>query len=194
MRKTFHIPKTAPCVGLMARFDPMKDHAAFFSAAAMIEKRRPDVHFVLCGEGVTRANAGVAALLNRMPNPYSFHLLGRRKDIPMIAAGLDLLVLTSRYGESFPNVIGEAMACGVPCVVTDVGDTALIVGETGLVVPPGDPSAMADAVLEFLDSPPEMQQAMGLAARKRIKAEYSLKKIAQEYERLYRSVAGQTAV
>lgn len=191
MRKALDIPEDQFCLGLIARFDPMKDHSAFFSAAAMIEATRQDVHFILCGEGVTRDNPKMDTFLHNVSDAARFHLLGRREDIPVIAVGLDLLLLTSKFGESFPNVIGEAMACGVPCVVTDVGDSARIVGDTGGVVPPGDPAAMTDAVLRILSLPPQKRRQLGLKARKRIETHYSLKRVVQDYTQLYRDIVNQ---
>lgn len=185
IRKTLEVPVTAPAVGLVARFDPMKDHAAFFSAAKIVGARRPDTHFVLCGEGVTWNSPKLLSSLGDGKERLNLHLLGRREDVPQILAGLDLLVLTSAYGESFPNVIGEAMACGVPCVVTDVGDSARIVADTGMVVSPGDTAAIAGAVIRLLGLSPEARHALSISARKRIREHYALEKVAKVYERLY---------
>ena len=81
-----------------------------------------------------------------------FHLLGKRDDIPILMAALDVFALSSSWGEAFPNVLGEAMACGVPCVVTDVGDSAEIVGDTGRVVEPGDMEGLARHIIVLLSS------------------------------------------
>ena len=188
VRDMLRIPTHAPCVGLVARLDPMKDHPTFFSAARIIGIDRPDTHFVACGEGVTLENPDLRAYVGKMGTLPNMHLLGRREDVNRIMAGLDILVLTSAYGESFPNVIGEAMACGVPCVVTHVGDAARIVGHTGVVVPPSDPPAMAEAVLKILEMPPDERHALGVSARKRIRQRYSLKKVIADYEMLYLNV------
>ena len=114
----------------------------------------------------------------------NFHLLGRRQDIPRLTAALDLAT-SSSCGEGFPNVVGEAMACGIPCVVTDVGDSALIVGKTGKVVPPHDPEALASAWKELLRLTPQVRQKLGNAARKRVETEYSLAAAARRYEALW---------
>lgn len=185
MRNALGIPEDAQCIGLVARFDPMKDHATFFSAAKIIEVRMPDIHFILCGEGVTWDNPKLRSFLGSVRTSSKLHLLGLREDVNRIMAGLDIFVLTSGYGESFPNVIGEAMACGVPCVVTDVGDSAGIVGETGKVVPIKDPSATAGAVLDLIELTTEDRHALGMSARERIQRHYSLDKVASDYERLY---------
>jgi glycosyltransferase involved in cell wall biosynthesis len=116
------------------------------------------------------------------------HLLGERADVPRLMSALDILV-SSSSSEGFPNVIGEAMCCGLPCVVTDVGDSANIVGDTGVVVPPRDPAAIADALEGLLDDGPDTRRKLGLAARQRVRELYSLQRIVREYEGLYRSLA-----
>lgn len=103
-------------------------------------------------------------------------------------AALDVATTSSAFGEAFPIVVGEAMACGVPCVVTDVGDSAVIVGETGAVVPPGDPDALAAGWRRLLDMRQDERSRLGMAARQRIGERYSLKKIVAQYEQLYRSM------
>ncbi|MFP4086985.1 MAG: glycosyltransferase family 4 protein [Desulfobacteraceae bacterium] len=189
IREELEIHEDTPVVGLVARFDPMKDHGSFFSAAQRVEAQAPETHFVLCGEGVIRDNPACKVFLDKLENPGKVHLLGRREDINRIMAGFDILVLTSAYGESFPNVIGEAMACGVPCVVTDVGDSAKIVADTGRVVPPRDPRAMAKAILDLLRLPVDRRYELGACARERIRRRYSLDGVADAYERLYTEVA-----
>ncbi|MBL7204401.1 MAG: glycosyltransferase [Desulfobacteraceae bacterium] len=185
VRHELSIPHNAPCVGLVARFDPMKDHATFFSAAELIARKRPDTHFILCGEGMIRENPRVRNYLKKSGTSLNVHLLGRREDINRIMAGLDIFVLASSYGESFPNVVGEAMASGVPCVVTDVGDAAIVVADTGKVVPFKNPPAMAAATLGLLELPAEERKKLGMSARERVRKQYSLDKVATDYERSY---------
>ncbi len=193
VRREFGISKDAPCVGFVARLDPMKDHATFFSAAEVIWRKRPDAHFILCGEGMVWENPQIQAHLGKSRSLPNVHLLGRREDVNRIMAALDIFVLASAYGESFPNVIGEAMACGVPCVATDVGDSRRIIGETGKVVPPKNPLAMANAVLELLDLPDEEFDKLGILARERIRTLYSLDRIVADYEKMYWDIAGHSA-
>jgi glycosyltransferase involved in cell wall biosynthesis len=95
----------------------------------------------------------------------------------------------SSFGEGWPNVVGEAMACGVPCVVTDVGDACAIVGETGRVVPPADPEALARAWAELLAFPEEQRRALGAAARERIAAYFSLEQVVERYQALWEELA-----
>ncbi len=114
------------------------------------------------------------------------HLLGERRDTPQIMAALDVATLCSAWGEGFPNVVGEAMACGVPCVVTDVGDAAWVVGDTGAVVSPGDPAGLGDAWLRLRACGADGRDRLGRAARQRIQQLFSMDEVARHYEALYR--------
>src|SRR5207244_5800392 len=130
--------------------------------------RRPDARFVLCGKDVTVENEQLRAWIEAAGLADAVHLLGQRDDVPRLMASFDVLV-SSSIGEGLPNAIGEAMACGTPCVVTDVGDCATIVGDTGRVVGPSDPGALAGAVVEVLDLPETQRSALGSAARERVR-------------------------
>nr|WP_297458421.1 glycosyltransferase [uncultured Halomonas sp.] len=136
-------------VGMVARFDPQKDHRNLFNALACLIELKVDVQCVLVGTGMDKENHQLVQWLTEAGCWARVHLLGRRSDIPAVMSTLDLHVLSS-LGEAFPNVLAEAMACGTPCVTTDVGDAALIVGETGWVVPPRDSTALANAVIKAL--------------------------------------------
>ena len=99
--------------------------------------------------------------------------------------GLDILALASAWGEGFPNVIGEALACQVPVVATDVGDSALIVGDSGVIVPPGDAEAFANALVKMSELGPQGRKALGFAGRNRGKENYGLKEISARYDKLH---------
>ena len=172
-------------VGLPARLDPQKDHLNFVRAAALLAQRRPEVRFLLCGEGVTRGNLELVRAIAERGVLDRFLLLGRRSDMPRIMNALDVCTLSSA-GEAFPLAIGEAMACGVPCVVTDVGDCAYLVGDTGRVVPPRDAEALARAWETLVRLDLDGRRRLGLAARERIVAEFALPRIAEQYAALYR--------
>ena len=150
VRAELQIPADAPVIGLVGRFDPQKDHHTFVCAAALLHRSRPDVHFLLCGDDVTWENAELRGWIEEAGIRKQCRLLGRRNDLSRLTAALDIAASSSSFGEGFPNVIGEAMACGVPCVVTDVGDSALIVGQTGRVVPPQNPKELANALSELV--------------------------------------------
>lgn len=191
---TLGVPSTRLVVGLSARFHKMKDFETFFRAAARIAAVRPDVVFALAGTGVIPENQELVEMINAVSLQDSVYLLGERADMEEIVAGFDCLCLSSAWGEGFPNVVGEAMACGVPCAATDVGDCAEIIGGSGRVVPPRDPEALAAAMLELIWMSGEQRAVIGHAARDRIIKNYSLPAIVQQYERLFENVMHEKAV
>ncbi len=189
VRASLAVPDDALVVGLIARFDPMKDHATFLAAAERVARRHPDARFVLVGRDVEAGNpAFAAAATGQLAGRVS--LLGIRSDMPRLMAGLDICCLSSAFGEGFPNVIGEAMACGVPCVATDVGDAGWIIGDTGRVVPPVNPTALAEALDDLLELPPDGRQRLGAAARRRIEENFSIGIIAGQYREVYSALMG----
>ena len=176
-----------PLVGLIGRFDPQKNHAGFFEAAGILHRHMPHVHFVLAGQGVDRDNAALMQAMTLAGVLAHTHLLGLRNDVPDLMAALDVLA-SSSYGEAFPNVLGEAMACGVPCAVTDVGDSAYIVSDTGRVVAPGDMPGLAAALEALLALPPSEKAALGERARARVAEYFEIGKVVQQYEDFYESL------
>lgn len=188
VRSELGIPDAAPVVGLLARRHPVKDHPGFLAAAARIVRACPDAHFVLAGQGVTLDDAELREAVERGSLQGRAHLLGHRTDTPRLLAGLDVYVSASWYGEAFPNVLGEAMACGVPCVATDLGDSARIIGGHGRVVKPRDPAALADACLEILRMPEAERRRLGAGAREHIERHYSIEAVAAAYENIYTEV------
>jgi glycosyltransferase involved in cell wall biosynthesis len=184
LRKTLQVPEDTFLIGLIARYHPVKDHANFLNAAARLAKAREDVQFVLAGRDVELSNPLIAELVQRQKLADRVHMLGERQDISDLTAGLDIAT-SSSYTESLPNTVGEAMACGVPCVVTDVGDSAWLVGETGKVVPPRDSEALAQAWMALMAMGTEQRKHLGEAARQRVMDNLSLTTITRQYERLY---------
>ncbi|MBZ0106535.1 MAG: glycosyltransferase [Sulfuricella denitrificans] len=182
LRANLGIPAAAPVVGLFARYNPIKDHATFLDAARIAHESRPDLHFLLAGQGVD--DPGLACLIGKRGLKECVHILGERRDMPRLTAALDIAVSASR-SEAFSLAIGEAMACGVPCTVTDVDELPILVAGAGMAVPPGQPDAMAAAWLEILAMPDEARQAMGLLGREKIIADYSLTSMAARYEALF---------
>lgn len=179
------IGQDAFLIGLAAGFRPMKDHPTFVRAAARFGAARPQARFLLVGKGMTPDNSAITALLREHGIADRFVLAGERADMERLFPALDLAVLTSNSGEGFPNVFGEAMACGVPCIGTDVGDIGRIVADTGLVLPPRDPSAFAAGFENLWRLGAEARQDLGRAARERIARLYSLSAIVRKYEELY---------
>lgn len=189
VRRELGIGGDVPLIGLAARFHPQKDHHTFIRAAGMLREWLPEAHFVLCGNGVSWQNSRLAGWIDEAGVRDNCHLLGSRADMPMIDAALDVAASSSR-SEGFPNVIGEAMACGVPCAVTDVGDSAQLVGDTGRVVPPRDARALAQAWQALLAMPAGDRRDLGAAARRRIGQCYSLQSVVRRYEDLYDRALG----
>ncbi|MHB8724072.1 MAG: glycosyltransferase [Casimicrobiaceae bacterium] len=191
LREELALSADALLIGLVARVHPIKDHANFLRAAALFAANYPQAHFVLVGDGAEVGNNELTGLIEALQLPSCVHLLGRRTDIAAIAAALDI-ASSSSWGEAFPNAIGEAMACAVPCVATDVGDVPQIIGDTGVVVPARDATALAAGwgKLAWLD--PSSRQALGLRARQRIIARYSLPTVTAQYAELYASLIRQT--
>jgi len=193
LRAALEIPETSAIVGMVARYDPMKDHHNFLRAAHILHGRYPRVRFVLAGRGVVPENPTLASQIADLGLSGLVHLLGERSDVATCMPGFDVFSLSSAFGEGFPNVVGEAMACGVPCVVTDVGDAGSIVGDGRLVVPPRDAERLASAVGQILSLEPEQRRALGEAARARVVAQYSIGAIVGRYERLYSELSESVA-
>jgi glycosyltransferase involved in cell wall biosynthesis len=189
IRESLGLSERHVAIGLMARFDPQKDHLNFIRAAALLARRAPEARFLLCGEGVTADNPELAGPIAQHGLLDRFVLLGLRSDMPRVLNALDVCSLSSAFGEAFPLVIGEAMACGVPAVVTDLGDCATLVGDTGRVVPPRDPEALSAAWEALVGLGAVERRRMGVAARARIDAEFSLPRVTEAYAALYRSGA-----
>lgn len=179
-------PET-PLIGFMARFDPQKDLNNFIQAAALLNQQMPEVRFLLAGMGIQNENAVLAQWLDQSKMRGIIHLLGRRDDVPRLTAALDLATVSSAYGEAFPLVIGEAMSCEVPCVATDVGDSRWIIADTGRVVPPRDPQALAAAWYALLSLPASERRALGRKARQIIADHYSISVSAERHQNLYRA-------
>jgi glycosyltransferase involved in cell wall biosynthesis len=194
VRQELGLAPEARLVGMLARLDPQKDHETFLRAAQLVSKRLPDAFFLLAGNGLNHDNPAFAKLLAANPiNPERIRLLGERPDTPRLLAALDAYVSSSAFGEGFANAIGEAMACGVPCVVTDVGDSAHIVGETGLVVQPGQPQALSRAIGAALTWPPAGRASRSAAARARIQQKFDINRIVAQLESFYLDLAAQSA-
>lgn len=185
VRTELDLPAETILVGLICRYHPMKDHANFLQAAALLSKDFPDVHFVLVGTEVDLKNQALYSLVNELELLKKVHLLGERQDISRLTAALDIASSSSAYGEGSPLILGEAMSAGVPCVVTDVGDSAWMVGDTGAIVPPRNPIALADAWKELISLGSTGREALGKAARTRAIENFGLDSIVARYEALY---------
>ena len=186
LRSRLGLPPEALLIGMAGRLHRHKDHKTFFAAARLLREEFPDVHFVLCGEGMEADNPKLAAEVADGLQGHC-HLIGLQREMPDFYSGLDIAA-NSSLSEAFPLAVGEAMACGVPCVVTEVGDSPAIVGETGRIVPPQQPALMSSAWRELIDAGVEARQVLGNAARERVVSHFSVTQFAQRYQSLYRTV------
>jgi glycosyltransferase involved in cell wall biosynthesis len=187
LRSELGLPPDTPLVALIARYMPIKGHGVFIAAAGKLAAANPSVHFVLVGRGIDDTNTSLMRAINLNRLGERFHLLGERQDVERVFSALDILC-SSSYGEGFPNVVGEAMACGVPCVVTDAGDSALLVGSFGKVVPVGDSAALCRSCEELLSSRAERER-LGCGARHHIERRFSVASMVARYEELYEELA-----
>jgi glycosyltransferase involved in cell wall biosynthesis len=185
VRVEFDLKPQSVIIGMMARFDPMKGHPDFLRAAGILIRSGVEANFLLAGQEVSADNEVMNTLILKEGLTGRVHLLGRREDIPRLDAALDILTMSSVFGEGFPNVVAEAMSCGVPCAVTDVGDAGFLVAETGFVVPLGDPGSMADTWMTLIKLGSKAQHRLGELARQRVIEEFSITKTVDAYEVLY---------
>lgn len=183
-RRQWGIGEDEPVVGLVARFDPMKDHHTFFNAAQRLIQSMPLVKFLLVGNGLVRLNADLWEMIRKNGLENSVLLLGEQRNLQDIYPCFDILTLTST-GEGFPNVLGEAMACEVPCVATDAGDAGHIIKDTGITTPLRDAEALARAWKHLLSMPPAARKELGAAARRRIENHFSLSRVREQYVSYY---------
>jgi glycosyltransferase involved in cell wall biosynthesis len=164
-------------IGLVARIDPMKDHRSFLEAAARLSMDHDTVRFACVGEGPALATGDLRALADRLGLGGKVIWAGARQDMANVYSALDVIV-SSSYGEGFSNVIAEAMACEVPCIVTDVGDSAWIVGDTGDVVPARNAEALRQAMAVLAARSAPERAAIGVRARARVASHFSVETLA----------------
>ncbi|MGB3797864.1 MAG: glycosyltransferase [Alteraurantiacibacter sp.] len=172
-------------IACIARLHPMKDHARLVEAVAAARQRGCDIHLVMVGHGLEEPHTDLQQLIeSRLPG-NRISTCGARFDVADWLGGMDLLAVPSAWGEAFPNVIGEALACEVPVVATDVGDSARIVAEHGLIIPPNDTRAMTEAILAMAARPAAERKEMGRAGRDRVVQDFALEKIGARYSEMH---------
>ncbi len=188
LRQQWQIPEGTTLVGMVARWNPQKDHANLIAALAHLQTQtQSPYHCVLIGSKLGTDNQTLVELLDRYRVKDRVTLLGIREDIPAVMNALDIHVLSSAYGEAFPNVVAEAMACETPCIVTDVGDAGLIVGDAGWVVPSSDAVRLGDAMagaIELMSDLPAWQQRQA-QCRQRIEANFSVQNMVAKYNEVW---------
>lgn len=182
LRTALGIPVEGPVIGLIARYHPQKDHANFLDAAWLLRQRHPLARFVLAGFGCEAGREPLATMIRQRDLDASVILLGLRSDLPDVYPALDLVSLSSAFGEGTPNVLLEALACGIPCVATDVGDSRQVIGDCGRVVPARDPAALQSAWNDVLASD------LAQASRGRAVDKYPEARVVAAYDSLYRDL------
>ncbi len=173
------LPDNALLLGRFGRHSDMKDYPSFLKAMEHLQATHPNVHAIIAGTG-TETLAAV---------PASVHVLGERHDLPRLTAALDIGCSSSAFGEGFPNVVAEAMSCAVPCVVTDVGDSTWLLGNSGKSAPARDPEAFAGAISALVALPSAERRALGQAGRQRILTDFSLPAVVHKFETLFTNSA-----
>lgn len=187
LRAMLGVPEGRLLIGSVARDHPMKAPEVLVRAVADILSRGHDVQAVFVGEGQTSGRAARAARELGVADRVS--LLDARSDVPDVVAGFDIFALSSAWGEAFSLAVGEAMASGVPAVVTDLGDCAWLVGDAGGVAQPGDAASLADALESMIELGPEGRAALGARARSRIEERFSLERYRDRLDGLLAQVA-----
>ena len=188
LRALFGIEDHVILVAMVARSHPMKDHATAIEAIGRARLAGQDIHLLLAGAGTETLPAKVRAVCENWIPPDRLTLAGDRRDVAEWLPGCDVIILSSAWGEGFPTILGEAMAAGVPCVATDVGDSKAIVGDGGICVPYGEPEAMAVAITTLCQAGADGRRAFGARGRHRILTRYALPAITERYIRLYENV------
>ena len=176
-------------VGHVGRFHPMKDHANFLYAATIVAERIPGSRFLLVGRDVSLDNPSLCGIVP--PHlAHRFICMGERSDVYNLMQGCDVFCQSS-WSEAFPNVLGEAMALGIPCVATDVGESARIVGKTGRIVAAKNSPALAEAITDFLSLPVSERIALGRAARRHVENRYDMSNLVVKYTNLYKKLVSE---
>jgi len=176
---------SGPIIGFVARYDFLKDHENLFQALSLLKAADLRPTCLLVGTGLEQGNAALAKRIGHFGLSDQIRLLGRRSDVPRVMNALDLHVMSS-VSEAFPNVLAEAMACGTPCVSTDVGDAAAIVGDTGWIVPPRAPQALANAIALALKARERADWGERKAkARHHIETRFSIAQMVENYRAVW---------
>ena len=184
LRDAWGISEREQLIGLIGRLDPMKGHDMFIKAAALLSRGRDNIRYICVGDGPEAFKQKLVALSQEVGLGHRFIWVSAGDDVGAIYNALDLVTSCSSYGEGFSNVIGEALACGKLCVVTDVGDAKRIVGDTGYVVAPGNPAALASTWQVALEAGGVEKASRSQRARERVIERFSLERLIEETARV----------
>ena len=188
-RKKIKIKKRIPLIGNVARFDPKKDHFNLLNALALIRDKNINFFCVLVGSNIDKNNILLTSKIKKLKLSNHIKLLGKNDDILSVMNGLDIYVQSSSYGEGFPNVVAESMACKTPCIVTDVGDASFIVGKTGWLVLPNNPIDLAKAIEKAINEIYSKDWDIRCdTARLRVKENFDINKMLRSYNKLWNKV------
>jgi glycosyltransferase involved in cell wall biosynthesis len=185
LRKYYNIENDQKVIGMVARIDPMKDYPNFLHAAALLLKEKPNIHFLCVGDGPQKLIHEYKQMASSLGLENAVTWVGYQENMFAVYNALDILVSASAYGEGFSNVVGEAMACGVPCVATNIGDSALLVEEFGELVPPSNPQALRDGILNLLRIISQRDSFGANQLAQRVTREFSVDALASNTIRLF---------
>lgn len=171
-------------IGYLGRFHPVKDQQNFVRAAGILSNRNRNARFLMVGTNLDASNLLLAEWIRATGHADRFLLLGERADVAACLSAMDVFCLSSRT-EGFPNVVAEAMAMGLPCVVTDVGDAAMLVADTGVVVPKEDSPALAEGLERVLAMAPDVRHELGQRAKERVASEFSISRACERFDSIY---------
>ena len=186
IRSEFLLKKSDLVLGMVGRYDPAKDHNNLLLALSHLKSKNLEFKCLLVGKSLSTENKELFDRLTQLDLLNNVILLEQRTDIPAVMNAIDIHILSS-YSEAFPNVLAEAMACGTPCVTTDVGDAKLIVGDSGWIVPPRAPEALAAAIEAAVNEhniSTKWRERKELA-RQRIVANFSVDKMVESYKKVW---------
>jgi glycosyltransferase involved in cell wall biosynthesis len=174
-------------LGWVGRYNFDKDLENFIEAAGLLAKAFESTRFLLIGKEVDEANDKVRSLIAATGFPERFTLLGFRSDVPDCLDAMDVFCLSSR-SEGFPNVVGEAMSIGTPCVATDVGDARALLADTGVIVPKENAFALYEGMVKIVEMPGDARKAMGRRAQERVTSEFSMPRVRERFKAIYRAL------
>jgi glycosyltransferase involved in cell wall biosynthesis len=185
-KKKNKIKKNVVLIGNVARYDPQKDHYNLLKALSLVRSKKINFFCVLVGHKISKNNNELVSNIKKLRLSMFVKLLGQVDDISEVMNGIDINVLSSSYGEGFPNVLAESMACGTPCITTDIGDSAFLVGKTGWIVSPKNPFELADVIEKAINKKNTSNwNKKCIKARLRVKKNFSLEKMLKNYNKIW---------
>jgi glycosyltransferase involved in cell wall biosynthesis len=185
IRQEFGVFDDCFLIGQAARFHPMKNHLGMIRCFSKVAQKISNAILVMIGHGINSENNALSSTIEQYGLGDRVILLEHRADMPDIYSALDAYVSPSIWGEAFPLVLGEAMCCELPCVVTDIGDSSIIVGEAGYIIENFDDNSFANALIELARMNTSERRILGKLARQQIVEHFSISKIAKQYKSVY---------